>query len=180
MDKSLNFILFSLYYHPHSIAIFCHFVAVKAFFVLLSDCAVPHWVYSAVLSQSLAGIKECCHWKESRVCCVDHLLCPFLSKLFFKRQVAICPQTKGDQALSPSPHPSFKAEISQSCLFLICLHRHNFGEELPGVACLRMSTTETNFFTCPVILAAMGQFVCARQTKGTNWCMKVFHSFTFV
>lgn len=106
MDKSLNFILFSLYYHPHSIAIFCHFVAVKAFFVLLSDCAVPHWVYSAVLSQSLAGIKECCHWKESRVCCVDHLLCPFLSKLFFKRQVAICPQTKGDQALSPSPHPS--------------------------------------------------------------------------
>lgn len=75
-------------------------------------------VQSAVPSQRLAGIKEPSQWKESGACCVT-TFCVLSSTLFFKRQEAICLQTKSAELPSPSLLPR-KAKISLSGPFLIC------------------------------------------------------------
>lgn len=93
----------------------------------------------------------------------------FLPTLFFKRQEAICLQTKERSPPSPPSslpltHNFAKAKISQSGLSLICPLR-------PSIACYgmcrsfqRMSTTMTNIFTCPVSLAASGPLFFNPQT----------------
>lgn len=112
----------------HSVSIFLFVGDVQGVgsYILLSYCVSAHcavfpWfqvppynrVHSAVLSQSLAGIKESSHWKESRACCLT-TFCVLSSKLFFMRQEAICLQTKNAALASLSPSLlTCKAKISQ-------------------------------------------------------------------
>lgn len=108
--------------------------------VLLSYCvsarsAVFPWfqVHSAVLSQSLAGIKESSHWKESRACCLT-TFCVLSSKLFFMRQEAICLQTKNT---APRLPPTYLVKLKYlSGLFLVCPCRLSRRAQLYGMVCI--------------------------------------------
>lgn len=120
-----------------------------------SKCPPYNRVHSAVRSQSLARIKESSHWKESRACCAT-MFCVLSTMLFFKRQEAICLQTKSI-ASSPSLPPCYLARLKYlSGLFLICPCRLNHIAKLFGLVCIGLfkecQPQGANSFTCSVTL----------------------------
>lgn len=98
------------------------FVEVVCSFVQPPLCRLVHVLspnrVSAVLPQSLAGIKGPSFLKGKQLSLCDHLLSPFFLCSSLRRQGAIC--------LCPlSSHPNFLTRqkyLYISCLFLVCRH----------------------------------------------------------
>ena len=100
---------------------------------------LPHnRLRSAVLSQSLAGIKEPEPVKRNAELVVWPPFVSFLPNLFFRGQEAICLQTKEPMQASPSLPTSQRreAKISPRGLFLIWPLRLSCRAEMHGMVCV--------------------------------------------